>query len=120
MRKGATLVCINNKTNKLSINIMRTTVLLVTILALTPATVLAQEKKPLTSDFTLTSEQKLYSEKLLRIRLNQQIHNFNTVVKQSLRETKEIKQFSTPYLVEFQGRNEDIQRRRDFIRPGGI
>jgi hypothetical protein len=101
-------------------NMMRATVLLVTILALTPATVLAQEKKQPTYDFTLTTEQKLYSEKLLRIRLNQQIQKFNTVVKQALRETQEVKQFSTPSLVEFQRRNEDIQRRRDFIRPGGI
>lgn len=101
-------------------NIMRATVLLVTILAFTPATVLAQHKKHPTYDFTLTAEQKLYSQKLLRLRLNQQIQKFNTVVKQALRETQEIKQFSTPYLVEFQRRNGDIQRRRDFIRTGGI
>jgi ribosomal protein L3 len=94
---------------------MRATVLLVTVLALTPATVLAQQEKQSTYDLTVTTEQKLYSEKLLRIRLNQQIQKFNTVVKQALRETQEIKQFSTPYLAEFQRRNEDIQRRRDFI-----
>lgn len=99
---------------------MRATVLLVTVLALTPAPVLAQQEKQPTYNFTLTTGQKLESEKLLRIRLNQQIQKFNTVVKQALRETQEIKQFSTPYLVEFQRRNEDIQRRRDFIRPSGI
>ena len=99
---------------------IRATVLLVTVLALTPASVLAQQEKQSNYDFTLTTEQKLYSEKLLRIRINQGIQKFNTVVKQALRETQESKQFSTPYLVEFQRRNEDIQRRRDFLRPGGL
>ncbi|BAY43166.1 hypothetical protein SAMD00079811_07450 [Scytonema sp. HK-05] len=99
---------------------MRATVLLVTLLVFTPATVLAQQEKQSTHYLTVTTGQKLESEKLLRIRVNQQIQKFNTVVKQALRETQEIKQFSTPYLVEFQRRNEDIQRRRDFIRPSGI
>ncbi len=99
---------------------MRATVLLVTVLALTPATVLAQQTKQSTYYLTVTTGQKLESEKLLRIRLNQAIQKFNTEVEQALRETQEIKQFSTPYLVEFQRRNQDIQRRRDFLRPGGI
>ncbi|MBW4606906.1 MAG: hypothetical protein KME22_06690 [Hassallia sp. WJT32-NPBG1] len=101
-------------------NMMRATVFLVTILVFTPATVFAVPKQQPTTDFRLTTEQKLYSEKLLRIRLNQQTQKFNTVVKQALRETQEIEQFSRPYLIEFQRRNEDIQRRRDFIRIGGI
>ncbi len=101
-------------------NMIRATVLLVTVLALTPATVLAQQTKQSTYYLTVTTGQKLESEKLLRIRVNQAIQKFNTEVEQALRETQEIKQFSTPYLVEFQRRNQDIQRRRDFLRPGGI
>jgi len=95
---------------------MRATVLLVTVLALTPAPVLAQQEKQSTHDLTVTTWQKLDSEKLLRIRLNQQIQKFNTDVEQALRETQEIKQFSTPFLGEFQRRNQDIQRRPDFPR----
>ncbi|MBW4633024.1 MAG: DUF4006 family protein [Iphinoe sp. HA4291-MV1] len=95
---------------------MIATVLLVTILALTPTSVLAQQEKQSTYDFTVTTGQKLDSEKLLRIRLKQQIQKFNTNVEQALRETQELKQFSTPYLVEFQRRNEDIQHRPDVPR----
>jgi hypothetical protein len=100
-------------------NMIRATVFLVTILALTPAPVSAQQEKQSTYDLTITTEQKLESEKLLRIRLNQQIQKFNTEVEQALREAQEIKQFSTPYLLEFERRNQDLQRRRDFIRPSG-
>jgi ribosomal protein L3 len=97
-------------------NMIRATVLLVTVIAFTPATVLAQEEKQSTDDLTVTTGQKLDSEKLLRIRINQAIQKFNTDVEQALRETQKLKQFSTPYLVEFQRRNQDIQRRPDIPR----
>lgn len=101
-------------------NMMRATVLLVTVLALTPAPVLAQQQNQSTHDLTVRTGQKLDSEKLLRIRLNQQIQKFNTDVEQELRKTQQLKQFSTPFLGEFRRRNEDIQRRPDIPRPGGI
>lgn len=99
---------------------MRAIVLLVTVLALTSAPVLAQQEKQSTYDLTVRTVQKLESEKLLRIPLNQQIQKFNTDIEQVLRETQQIKQFSTPFLGEFRRRNEDIQRRPDIPRPGGI
>ncbi len=93
---------------------MRTAmVLLVTLLVLTPASVLAQSEKPPTSDLTITTWDKLDQQQMLRASINQRIDKFNVDIEQILRETREIKQFSRPYEVEFERWSKQRQHNPD-------
>ncbi len=86
---------------------------LVTVLVLTPAAALAQTEKQLIHNPAVTTESELDPEKLLQLDTNQQIQKFNASIGLVLAQTRKLKQFSTPYEVEFQRRNEQIQRNRD-------
>ena len=86
---------------------------LVTVLVLTPAAALAQTEKQLIHNPAVTTESELDPEKLLQLDTNQQIQKFNASIGLVLAQTRKLKRFSTPYEVEFQRRNEQIQRNRD-------
>ncbi|MFB2770150.1 hypothetical protein ACE1AT_12820 [Pelatocladus sp. BLCC-F211] len=91
--------------------------LLVTCLVITPTSALAQMQHQPNYEPTITWP-KQDREKILRMRINQQIQTFNTNVEQVIKETRDIKQFSNPYLVEFPRRNERMQHHPDvpFLR----
>ncbi len=86
---------------------------LVTVLTITPAAALAQTEKQLIHNPAVTTESELDPEKLLQLDTNQQIQKFNASIGLVLALTRKLKRFSTPYEVEFQRRNEQIQRNRD-------
>ncbi|MBR8840349.1 MAG: hypothetical protein DSM106950_41765 [Stigonema ocellatum SAG 48.90 = DSM 106950] len=88
--------------------------LLVSILAFTPATALAQQEQRIYR-LSIINEQKAESEVLLHLRIHQQVRKFNTDVEQAISQTRAIKQFSRPYIDEFQRRNEQIQNQPDKV-----
>ncbi|MCX7592273.1 MAG: hypothetical protein N2235_00660 [Fischerella sp.] len=92
------------------------TVLLVTLLFLTPTTALAQSEKQPTDNKVVTTGSKLDQERRLRLRVNQQTQKCNTDVVRVLRKTQQLKRSSRPYIVEFQRRIEQMQHRPDVPR----
>ena len=86
--------------------------LLVSVLALTPATALAQQGQPIYG-LSITHKQKLKSEVLFQLRTIQQIRKFNTDAELALEHTRAGKPFSERYIDEFQRRNEQMRRRPD-------
>lgn len=89
------------------------TLSLVTVLVLTSAPASAQPEKQQIHNLAVTTEQQLESEKLLQIYTYQQFLKFNVRLPRVLEETRTLKQFSTPYEVEFQKRNDLIRQNRD-------
>ncbi|MEC4811754.1 MAG: hypothetical protein SAK29_00470 [Scytonema sp. PMC 1069.18] len=89
------------------------TLLLAWVLILTPVTVQAQQQEEQIYRLNITNGQKLEPQVLLQLRINQQVRQVNADIKRGLQEAREIKQFSEPYVTEFQRRNNRIQRRPD-------
>ncbi|MUG95193.1 hypothetical protein F7734_23670 [Scytonema sp. UIC 10036] len=87
------------------------TFLIAWVLILTPTTTLAQQQESQIYKLNISNQQKLESEVRLKLRLNQQVRQLNARIKYRLEEARAIKQFSEPYITEFQRRNERIQQR---------
>ncbi|KYC42160.1 hypothetical protein WA1_19415 [Scytonema hofmannii PCC 7110] len=87
------------------------TLLLAWVLILTPATTLAQQQESQIYRLNIPSEQKPEPDVRFKLRLNQQVRQWNADIEYRLEEAREIKQFSEPYINEFQRRNERIQQR---------
>ncbi|MUG92308.1 hypothetical protein F7734_07495 [Scytonema sp. UIC 10036] len=85
--------------------------LLAWVLIFTPATTLAQQQESQIYRLNISSEQKPEPEVRLKLRLNQQVRLLNADIEYRLGEAREIKQFSEPYIIEFQRRNNRIQQR---------